>query len=165
MQHDQLCSSRDLTWLWAEVKFWHRHFIVNMNIFRLISRRGTRWCPNCVTGSIRLRVNCENHFFFTKQSTIFTLLNLYSLTYWSKVNSGVPSRVVKVLLSTFSAVSILYWLWDIGTFQKKYGISLFLTVDDLCWPQCWLHVKKISIKNVVLSMFYLTLFTVNRYVK
>ena len=62
MQHDQSGSRRDLTWPWPEVKFWPRHFKINMHIFRQVSAGGTRWRPNYFASLLTSRVVCEKSF-------------------------------------------------------------------------------------------------------
>ena len=62
MQYDLLGVTRDLTWPWPEVKFWHWPFKVNMYIFLCVSTRGTRCCQNYVTSFLSLKVVSEKPF-------------------------------------------------------------------------------------------------------
>ena len=67
MQYDLLGYTRDLTWHWPEVKFWHWPLKVNMYTFRSASTRGTWCCQNYVTIFLSSKVIREKHFFTKKK--------------------------------------------------------------------------------------------------
>ena len=135
MQHELLGSLRDLTWPWPEVKFWHWHVNANLCIFRCVSARETRWCPNYVSSFLSSKLICENHF-AKKYFLILPTPIAEPVEVRSSLTTCQRKSSKEAIECFFPRPPICNSFWANGTFPKNYDI---FAIFYLWWPLLTSH--------------------------